>query len=167
MKKIEQGKYEIFTTKEDAIDKFMQIQGICRENISGENTINFNCYRNGKITITNPPRRRTPNNSTNLYAEIIEEDGKTYVAYYTEYSKSNSVFKLIYYVMLILIAVFGIIFAVICQKIDSLIILVSGVVLGVIEISYSTKEEKNSPKDSKILIEELEKRVEAVNQWDK
>ena len=34
MKKIEQGEFEIFTTKADAIDKFMQMQGVCREELS-------------------------------------------------------------------------------------------------------------------------------------
>ena len=49
MKKINQGKYEVFTTKEDAIDKFMQMQGVCREKISGDNLIEFYCQKNGKI----------------------------------------------------------------------------------------------------------------------
>lgn len=36
MKRICQGEYEILTTKEEAIDRFMQLQGICktRENNS-------------------------------------------------------------------------------------------------------------------------------------
>ena len=29
MKKIAQGKFEIFATKRDAIDRFMQLQGVC------------------------------------------------------------------------------------------------------------------------------------------
>ena len=39
MKKISQGEFEVFTTKADAIDKLMQMQGVCREEISGENAI--------------------------------------------------------------------------------------------------------------------------------
>ena len=96
MKKITQGEYEIFTTKEDAIDKFMQMKGICREKISDENLINFYCSKKGKIIITDPPRRGRGihlDNSTNLFADIIEQNGKTYVSYYTSFSKSNNIFK--------------------------------------------------------------------------
>ena len=78
MKKISQGKFEICTTKADAIDKFMQMQGVCREELSSENLIEFCCSKKGKISITNPPKKHIEHtNSTNLFAEIIEEDGKT------------------------------------------------------------------------------------------
>ena len=71
---IEQGKFEIFTTKADAIDKFMQMQGVCREELSSENLIEFYCSKKGKIAITNPPKKHIEHtNSTNLFAEIIEE----------------------------------------------------------------------------------------------
>ena len=41
MKKISQGKYEVLTTKENAIGKFMQMQGICRGEISGDHPIEY------------------------------------------------------------------------------------------------------------------------------
>ena len=46
-------------------------------------------------------------------------------------------------------------------------VLAFGLISFGIKLFYSTKEEKNSPKDSAVLIKELEKRVEAVNLWDK
>ena len=58
MKKIEQGMFEIFTSKADAINKFMQMQGVCREELSSENLIEFYCSKKGKISITNPPPRK-------------------------------------------------------------------------------------------------------------
>jgi len=45
--------------------------------------------------------------------------------------------------------------------------LLLGVLLFGYNLLVNTKEETNSPKDSEILIKELEKRVEAVNLWDK
>lgn len=169
MKKISQGKYELLTTKADAIDKFMQMQGICREEISGENSIEFYCHKNGKIIITNPPTRRVErDNSTNLYAEIIEQDSKAYVTYYTAFSQSNNVLKMIFLAIYLLIAIFAIAVTIIGKvKTYYLPILVLGLVFFGIKLFASTKEEKNSPKDSEILIKELEKRVEAVNLWDK
>ena len=60
MKKISQGQFEIRTTKVDAIDKFIQMQGVCREKINGENPIEFYCSKKGKIIITNPPTTQHP-----------------------------------------------------------------------------------------------------------
>ena len=68
MKKISQGKFEICATKTDAIDKFMQMQGLCREEINGYQRIEFYCTRKGKITVTNPPSRHIERTySTSLY----------------------------------------------------------------------------------------------------
>ncbi len=169
MKKISQGKYEIFTTKEDAIDKFMQMQGVCREELSSENLIEFYCSKKGKIAITNPPKTQFEHtNSTNLYAEIIEQDGKTYITYYTVYSHFNNVLKLISLTMLIVMAILAILLAVSnVDKTVSPIVLVLCLLFFVYQLFNNAKEQKNSPKDSEILINELEKRVEAVNLWDK
>ena len=169
MKQIEQGKFEIFTTRADAIDKFMQLQGVCRERISDENPIEFYCLENGKIVITNPPTRRVSGvHSTNLFAEIIEQDGKTYVTYYTEFSKSNNVLKADFFAISIIVAIVAIIFAFIsADKTSSLIILVICLVFFVFQLLTNSKEEKNSPEDSETLINELKNRVDAVNLWDK
>ena len=169
MKKINQGKYEVFTTKQDAIDKFMQMQGICREKISSENPIEFYCSKKGKIVITNPPTRRvTGENSTNLFAEVVEQDNKTYITFYTEFSKSNNILKLIFLTISIIAAIFSIMFAIInVDKMASLIVLFLCLVLFVFQLFTTAKEKNNSPKDSEILIKELEKRVDAVNLWDK
>ena len=169
MKKISQGKFEICAAKADAIDKFMQMQGICREELSGDNSIEFYCSKKGKIAITNPPRTHIEHkNSTNLFAEIIEEDGKTYVAYYTVYSPFNNVLKFISLIMSIVMAIIAIVLAVATVGITaSPIILGFCLLIFVFLLFNSAKEQKNSPKDSEIMIKELQKRVEAVNLWDK
>ena len=169
MKKISQGEYEIFTAKEDAIDKFMQMQGLCREELSGEKAIEFCCSKKGKISITNPSQRDIEyTNSTKLFAEIIERDGKTYVTYYTMFSKFRNVYKLISLVLDIIFNVFAIILVIISSyKKHYFILLIFGLLVLAIQLFKSAKEEKNSPKDSEILVKELEKRVDAVNLWDK
>ncbi len=167
--KISQGKYELFTTKEDAIDKFMQLQGVCREEINGENPIMFYCTKKGEILITNPPTRHVENdNSTNLFAEIIEENGKTYVTYYTSFDKSNNVLNMIFIVIYLLLAVFAIVVT-IMDKDKAYYLAIFGLALPFfgVKLFASTKEEENSPKDSEILIKELKNRIEAVNLWDK
>ena len=108
MKKIAQGKFEIFATKRDAIDRFMQLQGVCRENISGEKAIQFNCTSKGEIFITNPPTRRVEKLiSIYLNADIIEQDGKTYVSYYTRFSKFSNVLKLISQILILIGTIFA------------------------------------------------------------
>ena len=169
MKKISQGKFEICATKAGAIDKFMQMQGICREELSGDNSIEFYCSKKGKIAITNPPKKHIEHtNSTNLFAEIIEEDSKTYVTYFTVYSQFNNVLKFISLIMLIAMAIIAIVLAVAnVDKTVSPIILVFCLLFFVFQLFNSAKEQKNSPIDSEIMIKELENRVEAVNLWDK
>ena len=169
MKKISQGKFEIFTTKADAIDKFIQMQGVCTEKIGDENPIQFYCTKKGKIIITNPPRRRVENHySTNLFAEVVQQEDKTYVTYYTTFDKSNNILNSIFLVIDLLIGVLAIVFAIVSKsEIYYLPILLLGVLLFGQKLFINTKQETNSPKDSEILIKELEKRVEAVNLWDK
>lgn len=170
MKKINQGEYEVLTTKEDAIDKFMQMQGVCREQISEEKRIQFYCSKKGKIVITNPPRGNSTSrllntkNSTNLYAEVIEKDDKTYITFYTAFNKFNNVIKLIFLTMNIIIAIFAIVSA---DKTASPIILLLCLAFFVFMLYNASNEKNNSPTDSEILIKELEKRINAVNLWDK
>lgn len=168
MKKISQGKCEVFTTKADAIDKFMQMQGVCREELSNEELIEFYCSKKGKITITNPPTRHVENyNSTILFAEILEEGGKTYITYHTAFSKSNNVSKLISFIISITTAILAIILAVYTDELAYLMLCLLALAFYAFRLFTGLKEEKNSPKDSEILIQELNKRVEAVNLWDK
>lgn len=168
MKIISQGKYEIFTTKDDAIKKFMQLQGVCREEISGEKRIHFYCSKKGKIVITNPPSRNIDkDNSTELFAEIIEQDGKVYVDYYTSFSKPNNIFKCILLAFELLLCIFAVVLVINTSDIYRLPIYILGLLLFGCSLFYATKEKRFSPIDSEIMINELKKRVEAVNLWDK
>ncbi len=169
MKKINQGRYEILTTKSDAINKFMQMQGMCREKVSDENRIEFYCSKKGKITITNPPTRSVRGHiSTELFADIVEQNGKTYVSYYTSFSKVNNALKSIFFILDMVINIILLIFAFLSDdKIWFLLVLALSLGGFIFYLFNNLKEEKNSPEDSKILINELKKRVEAVNLWDK
>ena len=166
MKKIVQGKYEIFTTKEDAIDKFSQLQGVCRETLTSENRVEFRCTKKGKIVITNPyipySRSITRENSTNLYGQIIEENDNTYVTYYTGFSKLNYILKIFSIMMDIVVGIF----AIILRGTYSLAVLLFCLVFFVAQLFVYSKENDNAFKDSEILINELEERVNAVNRWD-
>ena len=105
MKKLSEGKYEILTSKADAIDKFMQLQGICREELSDGQCILFYCTKKGKITVHNPQGRHYENqSSTRLCANVTEQGGKTYVTYYTAFSRFVNISKLISLVLDIIVS---------------------------------------------------------------
>lgn len=169
MKKISHGKFEIFTTKQDAISKFMQMQGFCREGIYDYQRIEFYCTKKGKITISNPPSKHIERTySTSLYGEVIEQDGKTCVSYYTVYSHSNNILKIISLVILIATSIFAIALAIADYgKKIPFIIFVLCCTSFVFQLINTLKEKNNAPRDSEIMINELQKRVEAVNLWDK
>ncbi len=169
MKKISQGQYEIFTTKPDAINKLRQMQGICRDALSDENRMAFTCLKDGKISITDPPGRKAEHaNSTNLFAEVIEQDGKTYVTYYTSFNRTNNILKSIFLIVDIIMAIIGcILVAISDNKLYAFAILAVCLAVAAFSLFTNAKEEENSPADSDILINELQRRVEAVNLWDK
>ena len=169
VKKIRQGKFEIFTTREDAIDKLIQLQGICTEELDNEQPIEFYCSKNGKIIIASPPRRDYEHSSsTELFAEVVTEGSKTFVTYYTKFSKFDNVSKLIYFAFRILTCIIAIIIAVI-SKLNPIKIMLLFLCLVSFFFWSSTfsKEGLHSVNDSDIMIKELEKRVNAVNLWDK
>lgn len=168
MKKLTEGRYELFTTKEDAIDKFVQIQGISRERMTSGNAILFSCYKDGKIFMTNPPSRNiSADNATTLCGQVIEQDGKTYVSYYTSFSNTVRVMKYFGFIFYILSAIICIAITVITR--EKIAFLLSCLLLGIslFHLATNPNEKISSPKDSEILVKELEKRVEAVNQWEK
>lgn len=165
MGKISRGEYELFTTKNDAIDKLMQMQGICRDELCGENKIEFYCTKRGNISITNPPRTNgMTQNSTNLYGKVIEKNGKAFVSYYTSFSHLSFTFKIIFLIINIVFALLA--FAYIKSTVGFIVVLFS-LAFWIGFFIVDSKDKVNSPTDSIILINELEKRIDAVNKWDK
>jgi hypothetical protein len=169
MKHITQGEYELFTTKAEAIHRFRQMQGVCRGHMSDKNPIAFYCSAKGRITLTNPPTREFEHrNVTNLFGEVIERDGKTYVTYYTGYSQTTHTVKVLSIVCLAVLAVLTLLLMIAQANIalSSVPFFLCLMFLG-FRIFTLSKEGENSPADSEILINELKNRVEAVNLWDK
>ena len=163
MKKIREGKYAISTTKYDAISKFMQLQGACRETLTADERIQFYCSKKGRLTITDPPSIGAKyRNATNLYGRVIEQDDETYVTYYTGFSKWN------YYGHLvgIVISILGAILALFLEGFTTLILTFLCIVVLVADYQKTLKGKANAWLDSDILIRELEERVNAVNRWD-
>ncbi len=147
----------------------MQLQGVCREKFSDGQCVLFYCTKKGKITVGNPSiRRYERQSSTKLCANVTEYGGKTYVTYYTEFNRFVNISKLISLVFDVIIAVFGIIMAIISEEKKPYFIVLAVCLVGFVYFLLNAVEEnKNSPKDSDVLIKELENRIDAVNNWDK
>lgn len=162
--KIKRGKLEIFTSKNDAIDKLRQMRGVCREKYSDDNFMQFYCSKKGKLAISNPPRRHFQFYSpTALFGKIIEEDNKTYITFYTIYSKSFHSVKIFYFVMTVIMVIVSLF----VDKTVPVILFILFLFLFLHHLFSATKEGEQASFDSDALITELERRVEAVNNWDK
>ena len=69
--KIEHEKIEIFTSRDDAINKFMQMQGICQSTLTNGNSIEFFCTKKGKIAISNPPTHKVSKENSTSFLETL------------------------------------------------------------------------------------------------
>jgi len=167
MSRINQGEFRILTSKEDAIGKFRQMQGICRNQMSDDDQIEFLCSRRGRIHLGEPSSRRAPENPTELFGKVIEREGKTFVIYHTSFSGAGHASNLVSLLLVIAVAVFGIIFAV-SSKEPAVTLAVLILSLGFLLYQFLINLQKwnSAPADSYVLVEELKRRVEAVNHWN-
>ena len=167
MARIGQGEFPIFTTKEDAIGKFRQMQGICRNQMSDDERIEFLCTRKGRIHLGEPSSRRGPQNPTELFGKVIARDGKTYVTYYTAFSGAGHVSNLATLLLGIAVTVFGIVFAVSAKEpAVTLAVLILCLGFWFYQLLVNLQKQNSAPADSYVLIKELERRVDAVNHWN-
>ena len=169
MKKILQGQYELNCTKEEAVERFREMAGYCREKLSDDNPIHFSCSKKGRIVICDPPRGRHSFNDacTKLYGEIVAQEGEVYVTYYTTFDKANSVLQMIFNIIYLIMAVFAIAFAIIkAESFITLLVCIACLVISVRQLYVGSQEKGYFYQDSEILIQVLEERVKAVNRWD-
>lgn len=170
MKKIAQGRYELSCKKEEAIERFQEMEGICREHISDDRAIAFCCTKKGEIAVSDPPRARGGifyDSATTLRGQIVEEEDKTYLTYYTTFSKFESVTKVVYAMLYMTIGIFAIISAVAnSASALAVIICIAFVALFIHRMYIIVNEKSHAWQDSEVMINVLKERVNAVNRWD-
>lgn len=141
----------------------MQLTGVCREEISDDKPIEFYCTKTGKIAISNPPTTLvTREISTKLFGKIIEIDEKTFVTFQIMYSSANNFIKIIYSTLMLISTLLAFFIDKTAMRVA---LIFSFLLFGSLLIS-ATEEKNNSPFDSELLIKELEKRVNAINNWN-
>lgn len=169
MKKITQGKLEFFTSKADAINKLIQLQGVCKDIENSNNcSIYFYCNKNGKITVESLRSRHDPKKAqifTRLYGEITEQNDKAYINYYTVFNYMSVFARISFFIIAIIILSIFMIF--VSDKIKALIAIVVCVIGLVFQLITIEKEKKNLSENSNTLIDVLENKVNIINNWDK
>ena len=120
-------------------------------------------YKNRKNAISNPPTTLvTREISTKLFGKIIERDEKTFVTFQIMYSSANNFIKIIYSTLMLISPLLAFFIDKTAMRVA---LIFSFLLFGSLLIS-ATEEKNNSPFDSELLIKELEKRVNAINNWN-
>ena len=120
-------------------------------------------YKNRKNAISNPPTILvTREISTKLFGKIIERDEKTFVTFQIMYSSANNFIKIIYSTLMLISTLLAFFIDKTAMRVA---LIFSFLLFGSLLIS-ATEEKNNSPFDSELLIKELEKRVNAINNWN-
>ena len=162
---IDETTYEVCGTREDVIDKLRQLQGVCRETISDDRKIEFYCSKKGNISISNPYNKYIENqHSTELFGKVVSENNKTYIKIYVTYNKFTNFLKKSICLIDVLVAVLAMIFV---DKPYSFIVLFICFIFFVYNLISCNNEKDSAPFDSDILKQEIEKRIDALKNWDK
>lgn len=169
MKKIDQGKLKLHTSKNDAINKFLQLQGVCKDVKNSNNCrVEFFCNKKGKISIVSLRDRYSIKNSqilTELYAQVIENSGETYISYYTSLKKEKII--IIWSAFIVAIIVLLLSLLILDRKILTLGIIFLCIYALIYQLSSIKREKDNPSENSEIYIRVLEQKVDTVNNWEK
>lgn len=171
MKKIEQGKLEVRASKNETINRLIQLQGLCKDvNDRNGGLIHFYCNKNGKIKIECYEERLKLNFNhskilTKLYGVVTECNNKTYIDYFTSL-KNSSVFARISFLLtaIVIAAVFMLLPV---DKSKVLVVIVCCIIALAFQIISILKEKSNPHIDSVTLVKVLEDKVDTVNNWEK
>ena len=170
MKKNNQGIFEIFTSKTDAINKLIQLQGFYHKKNSNNTRIEFTCNKEGRIIISNPQGHKEnwcgkSKLMIKLVGKVIVQENKTFVTYYTTIGNFDIFRRLSVLAISIIICVcFGIFTA---DKIKALLATAVCMVAFLSQLILIIKEKENFDLNSNLLIEILEKKINDVNNWDR
>lgn len=169
MKKLQQGTFEIFTSKTDAISKLIQLQGICKDiKNSNDCRIMFHCDKRGKITVESLRDRYNLKKAkmlTKLHGDIFEQGNKTYINYCVFLDKKSVFLRLcVFLIAIVILSIFSVFIADKIKVLIAVIICIIGLVFQLISIN---KEKENPSLNSKILIKVLENKINIINNWGK
>ncbi len=170
---IEQSELEIKTDCKTAIERLKAQQGICRETDSRQVTLEFLCHDDGRICVCNYSRnkpRRDPNRLYSVIGQVTEENGKTKVKIYSLFNRTNYILSAV--AAILYMVVFALYFvtaykAGIVPGTKDLYLLIFSVFAILLYPLRFRKQERDKANDLYIMKQEIIKRVNAIDKWDK
>lgn len=170
---IEQSELEIKTDCKTAIERLKAQQGICRETDSRQVTLEFLCHDDGRICVCNYSRhkpRRDPNRLYSVIGQVTEENGKTKIKIYSLFNRTNYILSAVAALLYLLVVAFYFITAykagIVPGTKDLYRLIFSVLAIFLYPLVYQ-KQERDKANDLYIMKQEIIKRVNAIDKWDK
>lgn len=157
----------------EAIERLMQMNGVCRESDSTDKRLEFYCDKKGKIFVTAPAGRYSFSFDRSSYvkAEVVNRNGKTYIDMYSVDIKGGFITSVVFAVIQILITVFISVIYALAEipdlKIGLICVFISDALLIYFSLRDLYKEKNNIAPDLEKMKTEVRKRAIAVNRWNK
>lgn len=168
MKIIDQGKFKLNTSKAVAIERFLELGSCCEEYYSNDETIFLDCTKSGEISISHFRHRTNRGKNayilSKLYGQIIEQKGETYVSYYTALT-GGRIF--LFCGMIVLGLILSISLFLTSLDLRALFTAVGFVIALIWQVSSLLDEKNQIYMHSKKFVKILERKVDAVNNWEK
>lgn len=165
MKIIDQGKLKLNTSKSVAIDRFLELQGTYSVTKGARHpSLELSCSRYGDICIKYYMSKYNEKYSglpSQLNAQIIEENGETYVSYYTSMNNSRVILVCGALISTIILCLLFII------SIQVLIAAVACIIALIIYVYSVLNDHSNPYANSDVYVNALKKYIDAVNNWEK
>ena len=169
MKITDQGKLKLNTSKSVAIERFSELQGtyIGTKGSHDANLV-LSCNRYGDLCIRYATSKYNDKFSkilSQLNAQIITENGETYVSYYT--SMNNSRIFLVCGLLIVGIISFLGSFLFLRPDLKTLLVAIACIITLIFQISSIQNEKSNPYANSDIYVDALKKYIDAVDNWEK
>lgn len=170
---IEQSELEVKADFKTTIERLKDQQGICRETDSRQVTLEFFCHDDGRICICNYSRRRQRRDTNRLYSvigQVVTEEEKTKVKIYSIFNRINyflsAVAAVLYLVMFALYFIIAYKAGIVPGTKDLYLLILSVFAILLYPLSFR-KEKRTKEADLYIMKNEIIKRVNAIDKWDK
>ena len=159
--------YELNIERNIVLERLMEQSGVCRDEDSNGLHIEFRCFKDGTFWVNDTNRKR--DRQFLLQGEVLSENGKTKIKVDSVNDKSAFAFSVFGYVFLGVVVLAGVVHILVFEpNFDALLLskyVLALVVCGIL-IGMSFKEKVSIPVDEKIMLNEIERRINGVIKWN-
>ena len=159
--------YELNIERDIVLERLIAQNGVCRDEDSNGLPIEFRCFKDGTFWVNDTNRKR--NRQFLLQGELLSENGKTKIKVDSVKDKSVFAFSVFGYVFLGVVILAGVVHILVFEpNFDALLLSKYGLALVVCGalIGMSFKEKASIPVDEKVMLNEIERRINGVIRWN-